>query len=73
MSNGMDSTKLNRDLDVVIKKDPLIKRERDVIEDMYVLRNIYSHRNRKKYIAIIEEQILSDADRIYRILQYQYY
>lgn len=70
VSKGTDFTKFHWELDVVVKKDSLIERERGVIEDMYALRNVYSHRDRKRYIAMIEDHVLSDVGRIYKMLQH---
>lgn len=66
---GNDTTRFNKELDIVASTDSLVAKKRGLIEDLYSLRNVYSHRDRSRYIATIEKQVLVEMDKILELLK----
>lgn len=59
----IDALKKASDLNVYINENF------SLIEDLYALRNVFSHRERGKYIATIDEFVLKELDKLINVLK----
>lgn len=54
--------------DHLVKSDTLLAQKASLVDDLRALRNVFSHRDRAKYIAQLEDHVLADLDDIYSLV-----
>lgn len=52
----------------LVSKDSLLAQKASLVDDLRALRNIYSHRDRARYIAELESHVFKDLDEIYELV-----
>lgn len=69
-AHGNDGTKFRDDLLTIAQQDSFFAHQQLLIEDLYALRNVYSHKNRSKYIATIQDHVIKDMDETIGLLEH---
>lgn len=69
ISRADDGDRFYTIIDKVEKKNYLIKTKRNLLLDLYALRNIYAHADRDKYIAEIREFAFQELQNILGLLE----
>lgn len=52
----------------LVAQDSLLAQKADIVDDLRALRNIYSHRDRVRYIAKLQSHVFKDLDEIYELV-----
>lgn len=52
----------------LVGQDSLLAQKASLVDDLRALRNIYSHRDRARYIAELESHVFKDLDEIYELV-----
>lgn len=68
-TNSDDNTRFSQVLKRASERNSYINKNFYLIEDLYALRNVFSHRERGKYIAKINSFILKEVEKLIKILQ----
>ena len=68
-TNSDDNTRFNQALKRASDRNSYINKNFYLIEDLYALRNVFSHRERGKYIAKINSFILREVENLISVLQ----
>jgi len=69
LSKSHDSTRFSDSLKKLANDNHFIQNKSNFIEDLYALRNVFSHNERGKYIANINNFIFKEIDQIILTLQ----
>lgn len=69
IANAKDDTRFTDILSMVSEKNYLIDNKKQIILDLYALRNIFSHKDREKYIANINDLAFKELKNILYLLK----
>ena len=63
-TESKDETSFSSALTKAAEKNTFIQKNRSLIDDLYALRNVFSHRERQRYIAKVNEIAISELEKI---------